>query len=83
MSNMVTMLDIPHHLYMWLKIKMSPFKNLYEVEDDWYFDIGYAYAISLSIYIIGLIYSSTVPLIPIFTSLFFFIKVSYYNFQLM
>lgn len=74
---MVTILDIPHHLYMWLKIKMSPFSNLYEVEDDWYFDMGYSYAISLSIFIIGLIYSATVPLIPVFTSLFFAIKVSF------
>ncbi len=47
---------------------------MFEIEDDWYFDIGYSYAISLSIFIIGLIYSATVPLIPLFTCFYFAIK---------
>ena len=76
---MVTILDIPHHLYKWWKIKTSPYSKMFEIEDDWYFDIGYSYAISLSIFIIGLIYSATVPLIPLFTCHYFAIKVRIFN----
>ena len=71
---MVTIIDFPHHLYIWWKTKTSPYSKMFEIEDDWYFDIGYSYAISLSIFIIGLIYSGTVPLIPLFTCQYFAIK---------
>jgi hypothetical protein len=46
-----------------------------ELEDDWYFDLGYHYAFSVSIFLITLIFSSSAPLLPIFGFLFFSIKV--------
>jgi hypothetical protein len=73
---MVAILDIPHHAYLFWKRHTSVFSKLYEIEDDWYFDLGYQYAFSLSIFIIALIYSATVPLIPFIATLFFGIKVS-------
>ena len=76
LSNMIAILDIPHHAYLFWKRYTSPFSKIYEIEDDWYFDLGYQYAFSLSIFIIALIYSATVPIIPVIATFFFGIKVS-------
>ena len=48
-----------------------------EQEDDWYFDLGYQYAYSMSIFIIALVYSISVPLMSVFGCLFFFFKVKH------
>ena len=50
---MVSILDIPHSLYLYFK-KCSK-KNKYidgPVEDDWYFDIGYYFAFALTMFTI-------------------------------
>lgn len=76
LTNIVQILDIPHYLYMGMKRFFS--KEFYEdeVEDDWYFDIAYHYAFAISVFIIVLVFSASVPFIPLFGFLFFTFKVS-------
>jgi hypothetical protein len=74
LSNMIAFLDIPHFMYMYMKKLTSKYSD--ELEDDWYFDLGYHYAFSVSIFIITLIFSVSVPLLPIFGCTFFSIKVN-------
>lgn len=71
---MITFLDLPHHFYLMFKNIFRSYKK--ELRDDWYFDLAYHYAFSLSIFIIALIFSSAAPLMTFFGFLFFFIKVS-------
>lgn len=71
---MVSFLDIPHHLYMYFKKLTSKYSD--ELEDDWYFDLGYQYAFSISVFIVTLIFSASAPLLAICGCLFFTIKVS-------
>ena len=80
---MVTILDIPHFLYMWMKRTCSRRKRFDdEVEDDWYFDLGYNFAFSITIFTVVYIFSASVPLISFFGFLFFALKyfVDKYNF---
>ena len=53
-----------------------------DIEDDWYFDIGYNYAFVLTVFIVIFVFSASVPLIPLFGFLFFFFKyyIDKYNF---
>ena len=84
MTNMVQILDIPHFLY--IKMKRFFFKSqIYEeddVIDDWYFDLGYQFAFSITIFTIVFLFSAAVPLIPLFGFLFFAFKyfIDKYNF---
>ena len=70
---MVAFLDIPHYMYMYIKKLTAKYSD--ELEDDWYFDLGYNYAFSINIFVIALIFSSSAPLMPAFATLFFSIKV--------
>jgi hypothetical protein len=63
-SSMITFLDIPHQAYC-----------LVTKAKDWYFDLAYNYAISLSVFIIVLIYSTVAPILTIIGCCFFYIKV--------
>ena len=69
---MIAFLDIPHHMYMYMKRVFSKYSS--EQLDDWYFDLGYQYAFSLSIFVIGFVFSVSAPLLSIFGFLFFSIK---------
>jgi len=53
-----------------------------EIEDDWYFDLGYHFAFSITIFTVIYIFSAAVPLIPLFGFLFFAFKyyIDKYNF---
>ena len=53
------------------------------MEDTWYFDIGYHFAFSLTIFTIALVFSAAVPLIPFFGFLFFAFKyfIDKYNYM--
>jgi len=44
------------------------------VVDDWYFDLGYHFAFSITVFTVVIIFSAAAPLIPIFGFLFFAIK---------
>ena len=80
---MVTILDIPHFMYMWMKRTCSRKKRFNnEIEDDWYFDLGYNFAFSITIFTVVYIFSASVPLISFFGFLFFVFKynVDKYNF---
>ena len=52
------------------------------MEDDWFFDLGYHFAFSIMVFILILIFSASVPLIPLFGFIFFAFKyvVDKYNF---
>jgi hypothetical protein len=63
-SNIIALLDIPHKLWKMISKK-----------DDWFFDLGYNYAFSLSIFVIALLYSTTAPLSSVCGFFFFLIKV--------
>ena len=78
LTNIMQILDIPHYLYMGLKKMLN--KTYYtneQVEDDYYFDIGYSYAFVVSVFIIVLIFSASAPIIPFFGFLFFMFKVTH------
>lgn len=84
MTNIVQVLDIPHYLYIRMK-KLFMSSNIYEeeeVEDDWYFDLGYHFAFSITIFTVIFLFSAAVPLIPLFGFLFFTFKyfIDKYNF---
>jgi|LauGreDrversion4_2_1035121.scaffolds.fasta_scaffold136758_2 quinol-cytochrome oxidoreductase complex cytochrome b subunit len=69
---MIAFLDIPHTLYMYLKRGFRKYND--EMEDDWYFDLGYQYAFSISVFIMTLIFVVSAPLLSIAGWLFFLIK---------
>jgi hypothetical protein len=72
------MLDLPHYIYVKMK-KCCTKKRKYmetKFEDDWYFDIGYHFAFSITVFTVVFIFSVAAPLIPIFGFLFFTLKVS-------
>lgn len=85
MTNIVQILDIPHFLYV--KFKKFFFKShIYEdddIIDDWYFDLGYQFAFVITIFTVIFIFSSSVPLIPLFGFVFFAFKyfIDKYNFM--
>lgn len=84
MTNIVQILDIPHFIYMKLK-RLFMRSQIYEedeIEDDWYFDLGYHFAFSITIFTVIYIFSAAVPLIPLFGFLFFAFKyfIDKYNF---
>lgn len=60
---------------MGMKRLLQRREYLEDVEDDWFFDLGYHYAFAISVFIIVFIFSASVPLIPFFGFLFFFFKV--------
>lgn len=39
LTNMMAILDIPHHLFMYMKKSFSKYSD--DLHDDWYFDLGY------------------------------------------
>ncbi|CDW80277.1 integral membrane protein [Stylonychia lemnae] len=84
MTNIVQILDIPHFIYMKLKRLFMKSRNYEqdEIEDDWYFDLGYHFAFSITIFSVVYIFSAAVPLIPLFGFLFFAFKyyIDKYNF---
>ena len=47
-----------------------------EIKDDWYFDLGYHFAFSITVFTMVFLFSASAPLIPVFGFLFFTIKVS-------
>lgn len=84
MTNIIQILDLPHYLYMTMK-KFLMRSRAYledEVEDDYYFDLGYHFAFSITIFTVIFIFSAAVPLIPCFGFLFFGFKymIDKYNF---
>lgn len=54
-----------------------------EIDDDWFFDIGYHFAFSIIIFTIVFIFSTSAPLVPIFGFMFFSLKyiIDKYNFM--
>jgi hypothetical protein len=84
MTNIVQILDIPHFIYMKLK-KLFMKSKIYDgvaIEDDWYFDLGYHFAFSITIFTVIYLFSAAVPLIPLFGFVFFAFKyyIDKYNF---
>lgn len=84
MTNIIQILDVPHYLYMMMKRFLTRTKAYLEdeVEDDYYFDLGYHFAFSITIFTVIFIFSAAVPLIPLFGFLFFGFKyfIDKYNF---
>jgi len=77
-------LDVPHYLYLLMKRFLTKSKQYLqdEIVDDWFFDLGYHFAFSLTIFTIVFIFSAAVPLIPAFGFIFFGFKylIDKYNF---
>jgi len=46
-------------------------------KDTWYFDLGFFQAYSLAIFFLGFLFSAVIPLITIFSFLFFSIRFSF------
>ena len=63
-------------------MKKRIYLNENDIEDDWYFDIGYHFAFSITVFVIILIFSASVPLIPLFGFLYFALRyfIDKYNF---
>lgn len=84
LTNILQILDIPHHIYLSLKRCCSKNKKYYEEDiiDDWYFDLGYHYAFAVVAFTMIFIFSASAPLIPVFGFLFFTFKyyIDKYNF---
>lgn len=85
MTNMVQILDVPHFIYLGMKrmfLRTQEYQNN-DVEDDWYFDIGYHFAFSITIFTVIYLFSASVPLIPLFGFIFFAFKyfIDKYNFM--
>lgn len=52
------------------------YKKDEQIADDWFFDIGYHFGFSITVFIVVFMFSCCAPLIPLFGFLFFMIKVS-------
>lgn len=72
LSNIIAFLDIPHKLYMFFKNRFSKYDE--DIPDDWYFDLGYQYAFSISVFLMTLVFVASAPLLSIFGCLFFVMK---------
>jgi len=83
LSNIIAFLDIPHKLYMFFKNRFSKYDE--DIPDDWYFDLGYQYAFSISVFLMTLIFVASAPHLSIFGCLFFVMKylVDKYNLTVM
>lgn len=79
-SNIIQLLDLPHYFYLCFKKKVCRRKRKSskesKLEDDWFFDIGYHFAFSITIFTLVFLFSTAVPLIPIFGFLYFAFKVN-------
>ncbi|CDW87165.1 integral membrane protein [Stylonychia lemnae] len=87
MNNIFQLLDAPHQLYLLFvrccKKNRPYLKQNGRLEDNWYFDISYHFAFSITVFIIIMIFSASVPLIPLFGFFYFSIRyfVDKYNFM--
>lgn len=79
------LLDLPHYLYNKFR-GLCKKRRIYsdnDLEDDWYFDLGYHFSFSITVFTVALIFSASTPLIPFFAFLFFAFKylIDKYNFM--
>lgn len=83
LTNIIAFLDIPHKLYMFFKNRFRKYDE--DIPDDWYFDLGYQYAFSISVFLMTLIFVASAPHMSIFGCLFFVNKylVDKYNLTVM
>lgn len=79
--NMIYLLDIPHFIVK--SVRMCLHKRKYRLlkdkgtstfKDTWYFDLGYFQAFALTIFFLAFLFSVVIPLITIFSFLFFFLR---------
>ena len=78
-SNGIQLLDIPHYFIRSIKKCIHNRKSRNRIlkkpfVDDYAFDLGYHHSYSLVIFTIGLIFCPIVPLITVFSTLFFMFK---------
>lgn len=78
-TNGLTLIDAPHRMSTWFKKKLyeREHQHLLHVKpfrDDYQFDLGYNQSYCLVIFLNCLLFSSVVPIIPIFAALYFHIK---------
>jgi Calcium-dependent channel, 7TM region, putative phosphate len=79
--NMLYLFDIPHffvktirkliHKY---KYRHFPDKNIQAFKDTWFFDLGYFQAYGLTLFFLGLLFAVVIPLITIFSCIFFSLR---------
>lgn len=79
MSNFLWLTDIIHKAFVFVSQKMHDYKyrdftDKPQFRDTYVFDLGYHQSYSLVIFLNCLIYSTFVPIIPLFAALFFHIK---------
>jgi len=81
--NMIYLFDIPHFfvkncrylLYRYRHRRDHPrIRELEPFKDTWYFDLGYFQAYTLTLFFLGLLFSTVIPLILVFTFLFFALR---------
>eukprot|EP00347_Sterkiella_histriomuscorum_P005148 403357711 len=88
-TNIFQLLDAPHQIYLSCRRLFKqrkhkiPKSQQQSHKDNWYFDVGYHLAFSVSVFVIVMIFSASVPLIPLFGFLYFAIRyiVDKYNFM--
>ena len=78
-TNGINLLDIPHKLTFFFgkcchKRKQKHLKVKTEYEDKREFELGYMYSYVVVIFLNGILFATIVPLIPVFVSLYFWIK---------
>ena len=79
MSNFLWLTDIIHKTVVWVNRKRHDYQyrdytTKPQFRDTYVFDLGYHQSYSLVIFLNCLIYSTFVPIIPLFAALFFSIK---------
>jgi len=78
-TNGINLLDTPHKLTIALcgkchKRKHKHAKVQTDYDDTYEFELGYMYSYALVVFLNGLLFATIVPLIPVFASLYFWIK---------
>lgn len=78
-TNGLTLIDAPHRIATWFKRKLyeREHKHLLHVQpfrDDYQFDLAHNQSYCLVIFLNCLLFSSVVPIIPMFAALYFYIK---------
>ena len=81
--NMIYLFDLPHFFVKTFRYLLYRYRHrkdparireLEPFKDTWSFDLGYFQAYTLTLFFLGILFASVIPLITVFTFLFFFLR---------
>lgn len=85
LTNSLQLLQVPTIFVRWFKmlISRSDYEKVYAFLIKKHFDFGFHYSFTLIVFLLSLIFSTTIPLIVPFGSLFFYLKYMFDKYNLL